>query len=120
IAGTIVLGVGIWLLVDMSSFIGLLKVVPADKLETFISPTFIQQVTYVLIGIGAFMFLVSFMGYCGALKESQCMLTLYGIMLIVIILVEITAGILAAIYKSKVKMSTILLLIPLNWVIYYQ
>lgn len=33
IAGTIVLGVGIWLLVDMSSFIGLLKVVPADKLE---------------------------------------------------------------------------------------
>ncbi|CAG9764589.1 unnamed protein product [Ceutorhynchus assimilis] len=106
LAGTLVLGVGIWLLVDMNSFIGLLKVVPMESLQDYTSPEFIKQATYVLIAVGAFMFLVSFLGYCGALKESQCMLTLYGILLIVILIMEIAAGSLAVIYKSKAETET--------------
>ncbi|KAL1506827.1 hypothetical protein ABEB36_006117 [Hypothenemus hampei] len=106
IAGTVVLGTGIWLLIDMNSFIGLLKVVPTETLETFTSPAFIQQASYILIAIGAFTFLISFLGYCGALKESQCMLTLYGILLIVILIMEIAAGVVAAIYKTKAEEQT--------------
>lgn len=49
------------------------------RFQNFTSPGFMEQATYVLITVGAFMFLVSFLGYCGALKESQCMLTLVSI-----------------------------------------
>lgn len=31
---------------------------------------------YVLIATGAVMFLLSFLGYCGAIRESPCMLTM--------------------------------------------
>lgn len=106
LAGTVVLGVGVWLLVDKNSFIGLSKVVPVDHLETFTSPNVLEQATYILIAVGAFMFLVSFLGYCGALKESQCMLTLYGILLIAILILEITAGVLAVVYKSTAEQET--------------
>lgn len=43
--------------------------------QNFTQPGVIEQVSYILIAIGALMFIVSFLGYCGALRESQCMLT---------------------------------------------
>ncbi|XP_060525573.1 tetraspanin-18-like [Cylas formicarius] len=106
IAGTIVLGIGVWLLVDKSSFIGLSKVVPVDEIQGLAQPGIIDQASYILIAIGGCMFLVSFLGYCGALRESQCMLTTYGILLIVILALEIAAGVLATIYKSKAQEET--------------
>lgn len=44
--------------------------------QHFTQPAVIEQASYVLIAVGAFMFIVSFLGYCGALRESQCLLTL--------------------------------------------
>ncbi|KAJ6640547.1 CD9 antigen [Pseudolycoriella hygida] len=43
--------------------------------EEFTQPAVIEQMAYVLIGCGALMFFLSFLGYCGAIRESQCMLT---------------------------------------------
>ncbi|PSN33262.1 hypothetical protein C0J52_22119 [Blattella germanica] len=69
-------------------------------------PTVIEQAAYILIAAAAFMFLVSFLGYCGALRESRCLLTCYGIFLIIILLMEITAGGLAAAYKEEAEKET--------------
>jgi Tetraspanin family len=35
----------------------------------------IDQLAYVLVAAGGVMFFLSFLGYCGALRESQCLLT---------------------------------------------
>ncbi|CAG9822561.1 unnamed protein product [Phaedon cochleariae] len=63
----------------------------------------LAQISYVLMAIGAAMFLLSFLGYCGALRESQCMLTTYGILLIVILVLEIAACYLAVFYRASVE-----------------
>ncbi|XP_071055358.1 CD82 antigen isoform X2 [Onthophagus taurus] len=106
IAGSVVLSVGVWLAVDKSSFIGLLKAVPNEHLPQFTQPAVIEQASYILIVAGAFMFLVSFLGYCGALRESRCLLTTYGICLLLILILEITAGGLAAAYRGKAEIET--------------
>ncbi|CAH0553802.1 unnamed protein product [Brassicogethes aeneus] len=106
LAGSLVLGIGTWLAVDKNSFIGLSKVVPNENIQQFTQTGVIEQMSYVLIAIGAFMFIVSFLGYCGALRESQCMLSTYGILLLIILILEITAGGLAIIYKTKAEEET--------------
>lgn len=55
-------------------------------LQQFTQPAVIEQMAYVLIGCGALMFFLSFLGYCGAIRESQCMLTTvsYGIVCLII------------------------------------
>jgi tetraspanin-18 len=106
LAGSAVLAVGIWLAVDKNSFIGLSKIVPSEHVQQFTQPAVIEQGSYLLIAVGAFMFIVSFLGYCGALRESQCLLTTYGILLLIILLVEITVGCLTVAYKPKAEEET--------------
>ncbi|XP_044730450.1 tetraspanin-18-like [Chrysoperla carnea] len=106
LAGTTVLAVGIWLAADTNSFISLMKVVDNEQFQEFTQPTVIKQASYVLIAAGSFMFIVSFLGYCGALRESKCLLTLYGICLVIILAIEITAGGLAVLNKDKAEAET--------------
>jgi hypothetical protein len=40
------------------------------------SDTFIEFAIYLLIGTGSFIFIAGFLGCCGALRESKCMLGL--------------------------------------------
>lgn len=106
VLGSIVLGVGAWLAADKSSFIALLKMVESDQLEHFTQPQVIEQLAYCLMAIGAVMFFLSFLGYCGAIRESQCLLTTYGLFLLVILILEVTACGLAAAYKDRAKVET--------------
>ncbi|GLH11757.1 Tetraspanin [Gryllus bimaculatus] len=71
--------------------------------QQFTYPTVIEQASYILIAAGSLVFLVSFLGYCGALRESQCLLTCYGVFLVIILLMEITAGALAAAYRKEAE-----------------
>ncbi|XP_069688524.1 CD82 antigen-like [Periplaneta americana] len=110
VAGTVVLGIGIWIASDKHSFIAFTKVIDNEELRTqfqqITQPTVIEQAAYILIAAGAFMFLVSFLGYCGALRESRCLLTCYGVFLLIILLMEITAGGLAAAYRHEAEKET--------------
>lgn len=106
ILGTIVLGAGIWLAADKASLIALLKMVESEHIEQFTQPAVIEQMAYVLIACGTVMFLLSFLGYCGAIRESPCLLTTYAIFMIIILIVEITIGGLAAAYKDRAKSET--------------
>ncbi|KAG6926786.1 CD9 molecule [Chelydra serpentina] len=48
---------------------------------------------YILIGAGALMMLVGFLGCCGAVQESQCMLGLFFTFLLVIFAIEVAVAI---------------------------
>lgn len=107
IAGSVVLGVGIWLAVDKNSFLYVTQIIKNEeiqrKLQELTYPEVIGTASYILIAAGAFVFLVSMLGYCGALRESQCLLTCYGIFLVIILIMEITAGGLAAAYRKETE-----------------
>ncbi len=56
-----------------------------------------------IIGIGCFIFLVGFLGCCGASTENSCFLKLYFTFLLILVLVEIVGGILALVFKDDIK-----------------
>ena len=68
-------------------------------LQEVTQPTVIEQGAYILIAAGAFIFIISFLGYCGAIKESRVLLTAYGLFIIIIALLQITAIVLATVFR---------------------
>ncbi len=61
----------------------------------------IEQGAYMLIAAGAFIFLVSFLGYCGAIKESRVLLTAYGLFIIIVAVLQVAFVVVAAINQVK-------------------
>lgn len=57
----------------------------------------------ILIVVGSIVFLVAFLGCCGAMQESYCMLMLFSVFLFLILVAEIAAGALGFVYKGKVE-----------------
>jgi CD9 antigen len=57
---------------------------------------------YILIGAGALMMLVGFLGWCGAVQESQCMLGLFFGFLLVVFAIEIAATVWGYTHKDEV------------------
>ncbi|KAF6340709.1 tetraspanin 8 [Rhinolophus ferrumequinum] len=55
----------------------------------------------ILIAVGATIMILGFLGCCGAVKESRCMLLLFFIGLLLILIVQVAAGILGASFKSE-------------------
>ncbi|XP_014677645.1 PREDICTED: tetraspanin-9-like [Priapulus caudatus] len=98
LSGATLLGIGIWLLVepDNQHFLEILKVPSTDEM--------LKYAAYLLIAVGALVFVVGFFGCCGAIQESKCMLVTYFVCLIIILGCEIAAGILAVVYKDKIHM----------------
>lgn len=70
LAGAAILGVGIWVAVDRVSLLGILENIEDAPPEL----AQLANIGYVLIGVGAFLTLMGFLGCCGAIKESKCML----------------------------------------------
>ena len=58
-------------------------------LREFVEPAVIDQAGYLLIALGAFIFIISFLGYCGSIKESRVLLTAYGIFLLIIFCLQV-------------------------------
>uniref|UniRef100_A0A8C3NIX5 Uncharacterized protein n=1 Tax=Geospiza parvula TaxID=87175 RepID=A0A8C3NIX5_GEOPR len=56
-----------------------------------------------LIAVGAIIMILGFLGCCGAVKESRCMLMLFFIALLLILILQVTAGVLGAVYKPQVQ-----------------
>lgn len=84
LAGTGVLAIGLWLRFDKKT---------ENLFQVTNSPTTFLVGVYILIAAGALMMVVGFLGCCGALRESQCMLGLFFIFLLIIFAAEVAAGI---------------------------
>ncbi|NWW80895.1 TSN8 protein, partial [Climacteris rufus] len=56
-----------------------------------------------LIAVGSIIMILGFLGCCGAVKESRCMLLLFFIGLLLILILQVTGGILGAVYRSQTE-----------------
>ncbi|XP_070501913.1 tetraspanin-18B isoform X1 [Chironomus tepperi] len=106
ILGSLVLGLGLWLRFDKDSILALMKNVNSEHIDRFTEPQLVDQTVYIFIVIGALMFVLGFLGYCGALRESQCLLSLYGVCLIILLVLEIVLFVFAVAYQDVVKDET--------------
>lgn len=57
--------------------------------------------TYIVIASGAIMTLIGLLGCCGAYQDSQCMLCLYFVCLLIVFAAEITAAVYAHVNLEK-------------------
>ncbi|OCT56754.1 hypothetical protein XELAEV_18004439mg [Xenopus laevis] len=67
LGGVAVLGIGIWVKVDGGSFLQILGSAAPQLMQ-------VVNVGYLCIAVGGFLILIGFLGCCGAIKESRCML----------------------------------------------
>ncbi|KAM4881767.1 tetraspanin-8 [Thomomys bottae] len=93
ICGCLILGIAIWLRVSKDS-----KEVLTSGNSTSSDPFVAVNI---LIAVGAIIMILGFLGCCGAVKESRCMLLLFFIILLLILLLQVAAGILGAAFKSE-------------------
>ncbi|XP_064653172.1 tetraspanin-18B-like isoform X2 [Lineus longissimus] len=102
--GAALLAVGIFVAVDASKLFELLdKVSFTQEVGGLDVKSLLKQSAYVIIAFGAFVFLVAFLGCCGAIKESKCMLGTYATIVCICLIVEIAAVILAAVFWNHTK-----------------
>merc|ERR1712152_14188 len=111
--GLLMLGGGVWLTVDqeqVEDMIGKLSNyteadidLPEGAQETFDEVFKHEYFNYLLIGIGAVTFLVSLFGFCGAKKESVCLMTSYIIFTILLIIIQVSAITIINIQDSKIQ-----------------
>jgi len=95
LAGAALLGIGIWMKVD-KNFSSYLDVVTIDR-----SDKTIQAAMILVIVVGGIIFLTGFLGCCGAIQESSCLLMMYAFIMTILLLAEITAAILAAVFRKE-------------------
>src|SRR5690348_6947412 len=108
--GAIVLGCGIWIVADPNFVQHLEKLVEeADQSEKITDSlvTVVKSSGYILIALGGVVFFLSFLGYCGAIKESRCLLGFYTFLLAIILIVEVVAIVLVlAVYGPQLDKQT--------------
>ncbi|KAA0706132.1 Tetraspanin-1 [Triplophysa tibetana] len=95
LAGATVLGVGIWVKVDSGSILNFLQ-----KVEQ--APSELGQllnVGYLLIAVGAVLLILGFLGCCGAVRESRCMLLLFFVIILIVFIAEVAGAIVLLVFK---------------------
>ncbi|XP_041052075.1 CD9 antigen-like [Carcharodon carcharias] len=93
LTGTAVFSLGLWLRFDSETT----TIFSGDH-----CPTSFYIGVYTLIATGALMMLVGFLGCCGAVHESQCLLGAFFVCLLVIFAAEITAGVWGFLNKHEI------------------
>ncbi|XP_009644563.1 tetraspanin-8 [Egretta garzetta] len=93
VCGSIILGVSVWIRVSKDA-----------QQELEIDSSLFAGVD-LLIAVGSIIMVLGFLGCCGAIKESRCMLLLFFIGLLLILILQVTGGILGAVYRSQIEAS---------------
>ncbi|XP_010193453.2 tetraspanin-8 [Colius striatus] len=93
VCGSVILGVSIWIRVSKNV-----------QEELQIDSSLFAGVD-LLIAVGSIIMVLGFLGCCGAIRESRCMLLLFFIGLLLIVILQITGGILGAVFRSQIETS---------------
>jgi len=101
VVGCVLLCVGVWLVADKNSLLQLTRLQSVSQAEEFSPTSTLDHSAYILIAIGAFIFIISFLGYCGALQQNRILLTTYGNFLIIIFALQITGIVLTMVYRKQ-------------------
>ncbi|XP_051905291.1 tetraspanin 35 [Hippocampus zosterae] len=95
VAGAVILGVGIWVKVDSGSilkFLGMIENAPPELGQ-------VLNVGYLLIAIGVLLVVIGFLGCCGAIRESKCMLLLFFIIILLVFLAEVAGAVVILVFR---------------------
>ena len=109
IVGIFVLGLGTWLSVHKTSFIDTLANVttkqPTEELTEIDNEVnyYFTFAALIIIGMGAFIVILSLVGCFGAIKESKCLLIFYATIVIFVTLSQSILIIVSAIMKEAVQ-----------------
>jgi len=111
VVGGLVLTVGVWVAADKASFVQMtqLDAVLSSELGSqaqsllaeYSQPGVLEQAAYLLIAVGSLIFVIAFLGYCGALQESRVLLTAYALFITLMFGLQIAAIVLAILYQGK-------------------
>ncbi|NWU16258.1 TSN1 protein, partial [Cephalopterus ornatus] len=93
LSGGTLLGVGIWVKVDVRSFMDIFGALSSSVLQ-------VVNVSYVLIVIGAILLVIGFLGCYGAQKESKCLLMMFFSVVLIIFIAEVAVAVVALVYTS--------------------
>ncbi|XP_037328220.2 tetraspanin 34a [Pungitius pungitius] len=96
LAGVCILAVGVWVKVDSGSLLGLLETV--DGAPPGLSQ--LANVAYLLMAVGGVLLLIGFLGCCGAVRESRCMLLTFFSIMLIIFLVEVAGAVVLLVFKD--------------------
>lgn len=89
--GIALLAVGIWSRVDGASW------------ESLLQESTVLNAANLMIAAGVIVAVIGFLGCCGAIKKSECMLISYSILIFLIFILEIGAGIFAYTKRNDVQ-----------------
>ena len=104
--GCALVGVGIWVIVDAKKFLDVYnEKVPADVKETVgtIDENIVEAAGIAIIVIGGVIMISGFLGCCGAIRESQAMLSMFFAMLLLIFVALIAIGAVALVKRDWIK-----------------
>ncbi|VDK67459.1 unnamed protein product [Onchocerca ochengi] len=102
--GALIFGFSLWANLD-KNFALKLEQVRAIHEEEFDILIKYQTSLWILVAIGAFLFLVGFLGCCGAMCESNILLALFFVIVLILTVVEASAVIFAITNKDQFKNS---------------
>ncbi|EMP29649.1 Far upstream element-binding protein 2 [Chelonia mydas] len=107
LGGLAVLGIGIWMKVDGGSFVQILGAAAPQLMQLInilgaAAPQLMQliNVGYLCIAVGTFLLLMGFLGCCGAMKESKCMLLLFFVIILILFIAEVTGAVVVLAFSS--------------------
>merc|ERR1712128_91930 len=113
VLGLMMIGGGVWLTVDQNQIEEIVGNIsnytasdidlPEEAKETFNEIYKHDFFNYFLIGIGGVTFLVSLFGFCGAKKESVCLLTTYIVFTMLLIILQVSAIVIINIQQYKTE-----------------
>uniref|UniRef100_A0A3B3ZL66 Tetraspanin n=1 Tax=Periophthalmus magnuspinnatus TaxID=409849 RepID=A0A3B3ZL66_9GOBI len=89
VGGSVLLAVGGWVLFD-----------PLGFRELVASNPLLFTGVYLLLALGSLLFLLGFLGCCGAIRENKCLLLFFFMLILFIFLSELAAAILAFLFRE--------------------
>lgn len=90
LAAILILGVGVYMMVEKK-----------DAYQNLSDLSFDPAVLFVLLG--ATLFVITFLGCLGALRENTCMLCFYASIVGFLLLVEVSCGVLGFVFRERVQ-----------------
>ncbi|KAM9792445.1 tetraspanin 34a [Neosynchiropus ocellatus] len=99
LAGAAILAVGIWFRVDSESLVGIVDSIPGAPSELSV----LASISYLLIGVGAFLLIIGFLGCCGAVTESRCMLLTFFCIVLILFLAEVAGAVVLLAFNGVVS-----------------
>ncbi|KAH0628617.1 hypothetical protein JD844_009976 [Phrynosoma platyrhinos] len=93
LGGLVLLGVGIWVKVDSTSFVKVLGEATPHLMQLI-------NVGYLCIAVGTFLLLMGFMGCWGSVKESKCLLLVFFVFTLTLFIVEVAGAVVVLAFSS--------------------